>query len=465
MTNDFDFHRQIPSLEPVDVVVCGGGPSGFPAAVAAARAGLRVMLVESGNQLGGVGTSAGISHLLGGRSRDNRHWAVAGIFREVVEDLADAGGAIHPAEIEGSDDAYSPFGWVRGRHSTLAYGVPFDTNQMVALLDRKALDAGIDVTFGTSVTDVVVSDQRVTGVVINSKSGLQHLPCRAVVDATGDADVAAKSGCDVVKGREGDQAMTPATLAFHVGHVDQDALARYIEESGENRFRELIGSLREQGVWKFPYDVFISAQSTEPGTLMINTTRICDVDGTDRRSITRGLMQGRAEINELFPLMKQHFPGFADARIRSVAPSLGIRETRRIVADYVYRVTDLIDARDFDDTIAFSAYGWDLPDPRKPSYQPLHDRKTQMTRPYTPIPYRIMVPRPVGNVVCPGRSVSVERDVLGPLRVMGPCYGMGHAAGLAAVQVARRDCRFSEVDTDSLRRDLREAGAVVDWPS
>src|SRR5690606_10804879 len=160
-------------------------------------------------------------------------------------------------------------------------------------------------------------------------------------------------------------------------------------------------------------------------------------------------------------LMRKHFPGFANARIRTVAPVLGIRETRRIVGDFIYTVDDLVAARDFPDTIGFSGYGWDLPDPKRPSYQPMHGVKRK--RPYTPIPYRCLVPRPIQNVICPGRAISVERDVLGPLREQAPCYAMGHAAGQAAVQVVCDNVAFKNIDIDRFRQELRGRGTVVDW--
>ena len=452
-----DYARALPVWDGYDVVVCGGGPSGIPAALAARRAGLRVLLVEGQGQLGGVTTSAGVSHLLGGRTPDNRHQLVGGIFLEITSELARRGGAIDPRSIDWSGK-YQPHGWHKG---SLGAGVPVDPHLYAALLDEKMLDAGVEVLFFTQFVDAVLRDGRVTHVVLSNKSGLFAVPAAAVVDATGDADVAARSGCEVTRGREADGLMTPATLIFHVDNVDQDALADEIYAQDSPRFRELIQELRARGEWTFPYEIFISVQLARKGTMMINTTRITDVDGTDGRSISRGMMQGRREVLRLLELMRQHFPGFAEAQLKLVAPVLGIRETRRIVGDFVLRVADLVEGAEFPDTIGFSGYGWDLPDPRQPSLQPMHG--VARKRSWTPIPYRVLVPRPVRNVICPGRAISVERDVLGPLREQAPCYAMGHAAGLAAAQAVREDLAFAEVDSDALREALVSAGAIVEF--
>jgi hypothetical protein len=415
-----------------------------------------VLLVEAQGQLGGVTTSAGVSHLLGGRTSDNQRQLVGGIFQEITEELARRGGAIDPRTIDWSGK-YQPHGWHKG---SLGAGVPVDPYLYAALLDEKMLDAGVDVLFFTQFVEPVVAGGRVTHVVLFNKSGLFAVPAQAVVDATGDADVAARAGCQTVKGRPEDGLMTPATLIFHVDGVDQDALAAEIYAQDSPRFRELISDLRARGEWTFPYEIFISVQLAQKGTMMINTTRITDVDGTDGRSISRGMMQGRKEVLRLMDLMRRHFPGFAQAQIKSVAPVLGVRETRRIVGDYVLTVADLIEGADFPDTIGYSGYGWDLPDPKRPSHQPMQGVRRK--RDWTPIPYRVLVPRPVQNVICPGRAISVERDVLGPLREQAPCYAMGHAAGLAAVQAIREGLAFRDVDADALRESLLADSAIVD---
>ena len=446
------FQREIPVAKARDVVVCGGGPSGVAAALAARRAGLDVLLVEGQGQLGGMATSGMVSHWLGGRTSDCRRWVVGGIFRELATEAAERGVALMPKRAK---TKYQPHGWFHGQ---LEAGIPLDPFGVAHLLDEKMAKDGVEVLLLTQAVDVQVSGDRITHVVIFNKSGLAAVPARAVIDATGDGDIAARSGCEVTKGRDSDGLMTPATLQFHVSNVDQGALSAYIHKHNAPRFRKKIQELRKAGEWPFPYDIFISVQLTEPGTMMINTSRLVGIDGTDAASKTQGMVRGRAETQKLLAIMRKHFPGFANARLKAVAPLLGVRETRRIRGPYVLTVADLNAGRDFPDTIGFSAYGWDLPNPKRPSDNPSHGRK----RAVTPIPYRILVPKPVTNLICPGRAVSVERPVLGPLRVMAPCMAMGQAAGQAARQVVQDGAAFAEVDTAKLRGELARAGAIIE---
>lgn len=452
------FTRDIPIIEAYNVVVCGGGPSGIAAALAARRAGNKVLLVEGHGQLGGMSISGLVSHWLGGRTDDGSRWVVGGLFRSITQEATKHGIALIP--LPDASKKYQQHGWYQGQ---LASGIPFDPNAMAAFLDDKIEAAGIDLLLHTQVMDVRVSQNRITHVIIFNKSGLAAVPATAVIDATGDADIAARSGCEYLKGRKSDGLMTPATLQFHVTHVDQDALSAYIHEHDSPRFRKKIKELRQAGEWPFPYDIFISVQLHEKGTMMINTSRLTGIDGTDGKSVTRGMIQGRCETQQLMEIMKKHFPGFQNAKIKSVAPLLGVRETRRILGQYTLTVNDLIEGKDFPDTIGFSAYGWDLPDPKRPSYQPMHEKKVQKKLPVTPIPYRLLVPRRVENLICPGRAISVERDVLGPLRVMAPCFAMGEAAGIAAAQVVQNKSDFRNVDVKMLREELRGNNAVVEW--
>ncbi len=455
-TNNYcDWSPRVPVTGEWDVIVAGGGTAGCAAALAAARQGLRVLVLENQGQLGGTGTSALVSHWLGGRTGDGR-WVVGGIFRELSLEAAREGIALIPTDTD-PPSKYTPHGWLKG----LIHGIPFDPHLMAGFLDRKLSAESIDVLLHTRVVDVTRDGPRVGHVIFHNKSGLQSATAPAVIDATGDADLAALAGGPFDKGRDDDGAMTPVTLELHLDNVDQDAYAAYVYAHDEPRMRQFIERKKAEGAWTQNADIFICVQLTEKGVMMLNSTRVCGIDGTDGASVSEGLRRGRAEIEWLVGFLRGHMPGFAHARVKAIAPMLGVRETRRIRGEYRLTVEDVASGRAFDDTIGLSSYGWDLADPHRPSLQPMHGRPKP---PVTPIPYRILVPQGVDNLICPGRSVSVERDVLGPLRVMAPVMAMGEAAGLAAAQVVREGKAFRDVDVPALRTELLRRNAILETP-
>lgn len=440
-----------------DVVVCGGGPTGVCAAIAAAEEGQSVLLIEGTGQLGGIGTSGLVSHWLGGRTTHPTRWVVGGLFRKLSETAAAKGIALLP-EPE-PDGSHSPHGWTRG--GSIVAGVAFEPFEMALHLEEAALEAGVDLLYFTRVVDVLTDDSSVTNVVMHNKSGFLSAGATTFIDATGDGDVAVFAGCPTQLGREEDRLMTPVTLQVHMDGIDEAALKAYIDEHDAFRFLDEIEEWTKSGEWPFIYNRFISVKMPGVGTFMVNTPRITGVDGTDGGSVTKGMIQGRKEIFMLRDFMRTHIPGCENARVKAVGSSLGVRETRRIVGEFRLTVNDVIDGNAFEDAIAYSGYGWDLPDPHKPSYQPFHDKFKAPS--HTPIPYRVMLPQKMDNLICAGRMISVERDVLGPLRVMGPCMGMGEAAGVAAARVASgRERTFADVDTTALQDRLRERGAILD---
>ena len=455
-----NFTVETNDLPKVDVLVAGGGPAGCAAAVAAARQGLKVLLVERQTVLGGTATAGMVSHWLGGRTPGGR-WVVGGLFREFVEKAVACGAAILPRHPEGK--VYQPHAWL----PWFIHGIPLDPFRLAAFLERTMREEGVGFLYETDVVGVESDrgeDASITAVILHNKGGFFSVPVGAVVDATGDADVAALAGCPFEVGREGDCLTTPASLTFHLDHVDSAALAAAIERDREPKFRPLIAKLRAQGEWPFPYDIFISVQLLEEDVVMINTSRLTEVDGLNATSRTAAYERGRAEALALLDVFRRHFPGFAAAQLKSVAPMLGIRETRRIVSERTLTVEDVRTGHAFPDTIGFSMYGWDLPDPKRPSVQPLVDESggkfvNKVAKALaTPIPFGVMVPRGCANLLCPGRAIGVERDVLGPLRVMAPCMAMGEAAGVAMASLARGVA----VDVGALRETLRANGCLVD---
>ncbi len=451
------FTRSLPLCREVyDLIVAGSGPAGCAAALAAARKGLRVLLVEGEGQLGGTAVSGLVSHWLGGRTSDCRNWVVGGIFRELALEAVRRGIARLPFPNPAGE--YSPHGW--GVGGQLTAGVPFDPFAMAVLLDEITAKAGVEVLLATRAVEVELEGERIRRLVIHNKSGLQAVEASLFVDATGDADLAARSGCGVELGREGDHAMAPASIECHFSHIDLERFRDYINRNKSPRFLKEIEAWQQTGDWPFDYNRLITVLLEGEDTFLVNTSRLCGVDGTDGRSVSAALAAGRRETFQLLEILRRRVPGFEHAAVRAVAGYPGIRETRRLTGDFRLTVADLAAGKAFPDTIGFSAYGWDLPDPNRPSHQPMEGKGAAIAAGLTPLPYRMMLPQPVRNLICPGRAVNVERDVLGPVRVMAPCMAMGEAAGMAA-SIALRRKDFTAVSPEFLRHELAAAGAIL----
>ena len=455
------YQKELKNKAEYDLIVCGGGLAGVAAAVSASRQGLRCALVEDRGYLGGVATGALVPHLLGGGRylADQNRFVhnIGGIFGELSRRMIASGGAIDPEENDYTKK-YNPHGW----NLTLAAGLICDPEQLKLTLEQMCLEAGVSLYYYTRILDATVSDGKIEGVVVHNKSGMFTLGASYFVDATGDADVAFLAGCPTVMGREEDGLTVPVSLEMIMEGIDTDALEAYIYEHDEPRFRKLIARLREEGEWDFIYDVMISVQLTRSDVYMLNTIRQVEVNGIDGDALTAATYKGREENYRLAEVLRKHFPGFENARIRAIAPTMGVRETRRIVGLMTVKNQDLIDGIQPDDVIGYTSYGWDMPDPKKPSLQPMKEQKRGSV--FTPIPFGCMVPLGVDNLICAGRCISSEREALGALRVMAPCMAMGEAAGVAVSLNKKEGRAIRDTDITLLQATLRADGCVLDHP-
>lgn len=437
-----------------DVVVCGGGFSGFSAAYSAAREGAKVLIVEKNGCLGGVGTSGLVNHILGARFIDDGkiYQSIGGLYKTLEERLVTKGFAVDYKKV---DLNLNPHGW----YPSLGIGVVFDGEYIKLELEQMLSEVGCEILYYTHIVDVVSENAQVTGIVVNNKSGTYVIGGKYFVDATGDADICRALGLDFKKGDE-DGGMAAASLEMHVEGVDSEVLSEYMKTTGDLRFRNIIAQLKQNGEWTFDYDIFISVMLCENDKYMINTIRQTGVDGTDAKSLSNAVINGRKENYKLLEIMKKHFPGFKNAKIYKIAPSVGIRETVRIDGEYTLSVNDLINGTMFDDVIAISSYGWDLPHPKKPSFQTFHGIKIKNA--YTLIPYRCLVPKNSRNIITAGRCISVEREVLGPVRVMAPCIAMGEAAGIAAYMSMKENIDFKDINISELKQKISKYGGITD---
>ena len=440
-----------------ELVVCGGGMSGFASAISAASKGIKTLIVERNGCLGGVATSCMVNHLLGAKHVDSSTESlkknISGLFDILADRLISKNYAIDPNKTALYDN---PHGW----YSTLAEGLVVSSEGLKMEMELMCKESGVDILYLSHICDVVKAESSISHIIVHNKSGLFAIEGKYFVDATSDADIAVYCGCPYIKGRETDGLMAPASLMMHLENVNTEKLRTYIRENNEHRFKKLIKVLKEKGIWSFPYDIFICVQLTKPDTYMINTIRQVGVDGTDGSSISNAIIDGRDESFRLFEIVKKHFPGFENSAILRIADNIGIRETNRIKGVYTLTVEDLIENRKFDDTIAISSYGWDLPDPNKPSIQPME--KTKRKNCYTYIPYRSLLPLGIDNLIVTGRSISVQRDALGPVRVMGPCIAMGQAAGLASYLSINSCCSYINIDITNLKNLLVEQNCILD---
>ena len=440
--------------ENYDIVVCGGGFAGFSAAYSAAREGAKVLIIDKNGCLGGVGTAGLVNHILGARLilDDKIYQSVGGLYKTLEQRLVTKGFAVDYKKV---DLILNPHGW----YPSLGIGVVFDGEYIKLELEQMLFEVGCEILYYTHIIDVVSENEQVSGVVVNNKSGTYVIGGKYFVDATGDADICRAFGLNFKKGDE-DGGMAAASLEMHVDGVDSAVLSEYMKTTGDLRFKNIISQLKQNGEWTFDYDIFISVMLCENDKFMINTIRQTGVDGTDARSLSKAVIDGRKENYKLLDIMKKHFPGFKNAKIYKIAPSVGIRETVRIDGEYTLTVDDLINGTMFDDVIAMSSYGWDLPHPKKPSFQPFLGIQKKL--PYTFIPYRCLVPKNSHNIIVAGRCISVEREVLGPIRVMAPCIAMGEAAGIAAYMSMIDNVDFKDINVSELKQKVSKYGGITD---
>ena len=444
---------EAPVIAEVDVLVCGGGPAGTAAAIAAARQGARTFLIEQQGCLGGMGTNALVGTWVGSFSRDGAYPVIKGIYAELVSRLAHEGAAIPAEKDVVSGTRHLGYAAWHGRVT------PFEYEPCKRVCEDMAREAGVRLRYFTSAVSPKVQDGSITGVFVHSKNGMEFVRAKTVVDATGDADIAVGAGCPFVKGRPEDGLLSAPSVFPVLEDVDSAAFERYCRETGDVRLRKIIGSLKADGEWPFDFEILVCCEMTRPGRFFINTGQQKGIDGTNADQVTAAMVAGRHDVQKITELMRKAVPGFAKARLVETSHVLGVRETRRIVGEHTVTVEEVRTGAEYPDTIALSGYQWDMADPKELSKQRMKD--VPMAKPYTEIPYRSLVPRGVGNLIVAGRCVSTEWEALGVLRVMPACFAMGQAAGTAAAMAAETGTPFRSVDTDALRDRLVNRGSML----
>jgi len=443
MSESVSFERQIPVRHDVDVFVAGGGPAGVAAAVAAVRQGAGVFLAEGHSCFGGMGTAALVPAFM--TFGDGEHFLAAGIGEEILDRLHAAGG---------TGPRYDPNRKKRG-------GVDIRAEVLKRVYDELVTEAGVAFAFHTSMVAVESDGSRVTAAICAGKSGLFAVTAKVYVDATGDGDLAAWAGAPFEKG-DAEGAMMPGTLCSLWADVDWEA----VDEGG-------LGAGNRRIEQAFVDGVFTHEDRHLPGMWRVDTTigggnigHTFGVDGTDERSLTEALLWGRESLLEYERYYKQYLKGFERMKLAATGSLLGVRETRRIMGDYVLCLEDFKNRASFEDEIGRYCYPVDIhvARPDRAAYEKFLDEWQNLR--YGPgesygIPYRALLPKGLDNVLVAGRCVSTDRHVQSSIRTMPGCYITGQACGVAAAMAAEEGISPHRLDVAALQQRLIRLGACL----
>jgi hypothetical protein len=387
-----------------DVVVVGGGPGGVCAAVGAAKEGAEVLLIERYGFLGGMATAGLVNpfmpYAIGGER------LTSAVFNELLDRLEDAG-------------------------ALAAGGTVFDDEWMKIILDRMVQEHSVDLLLHSTFAGVEMDGRRITRVQTMGKSGHTCAAATMFVDSTGDGDLATRAGAPVEIGRPKDGLCQPMTLCFRIGSVAGEPSARQLRKE----LTEIFLAAKEAGEIDLPREDVLLFATMAPHIFHFNTTRVIKRDATSVLNMTAAELEGRRS------------PRFKDAYLIKTAAQIGVRESRRVMGEYVLTAGEVVEACKFADGIARSNYPIDIHNPT--------GEGTVIQRPppgeFYEVPYRCLVPKGVENLLIGSRCISATHEAHASLRIMPVVAGIGEAAGIAATWAVREGILPREVDGARLK--------------
>ncbi|MDD4689357.1 MAG: FAD-dependent oxidoreductase [Eubacteriales bacterium] len=413
-----------------DLIVIGGGFSGVAAALAGARGGAKVLLVEKSNCLGGAAANCLVNPFMPywthtDDTRKERIFLSKGIFEEIVNNLKDA-------------------------NATDKLGMVFDEEYTKLLLNRMVLKEGIQILYHSQLIGSNVENGKVVSVNVANKSGIMTLEADYFVDATGDGDLAAMSGCPFHLGREEDNLCQPMTLCFRVANVDVD---RYSPKQTNILYKEF----QKQGKIKNIREDVLTFKNMVDGVIHFNSTRVVKLNPIDAFDITKAEIEAREQVFELVNFMKENCDGFENAQLVSTAMSIGVRESRMMDGEYLLTSEDLVACKKFEDSIAIGNYDIDIHNPEGSGTSHYYFPENC----YYTIPYRSLQPKGVDNLLNVGRCLSSTHEAQASYRIMPICCCTGQAAGTAIAIAVKDKVSCKEVDINKLQTTLKNNGALI----
>lgn len=419
-----------------DILVVGGGAAGTLAAISAARQKLKVLLIEAKGSLGGSRTLMGVDTFNGFYSPGEKVFQeVGGISYEIVERLVTKGVAFIRQNTFGSGPV-----------------VTYDMEELKILYEEMVLEAGGSLLYYTFAPQVNLVGNFIESVTVANKAGIYAIRAKLVIDATGDLDVGANAGEEYeLAGKDGYPVQSLTTI-FYMANVDDDKAFSITQEERTKIMREANKcgkySLTRIGgsIHPTPHYGFVHA----------NLTRIPNIDATDPEALTNAEIEGRRQVKEYVRFLKNEYPGFENAYLACTAPTIGIRETRRLKGEYVLTGDDIRNGAKFDDAVVCCAAPIEDHDAGKDVRWDFLSSGN-----YYQIPYRSLLPKKTDNLIVAGRCLSATHDGQASARNSAQCMAMGEAAGLAAALAVTCGISPRRIDPVDLREALLEQGAIL----
>lgn len=430
-----NYAKTVPVVGEFDVIVCGGGPAGIGAAIAAAEAGAKCALVERFGFLGGMATAGFVDPM--SEFSYNGHRVIGGIPWRFVQELLACKGAI----------VEEP-----------RCNVSFDPEIYKIVAHRMVSQAGVTLFMNSFMADAITENNRVEAVVITGKQGLRALKGRYFIDATGDGDLAAYAGVEMLPQIRDRQ---PGTLCFELSGVDTSTERMHIIHQRNHRFnhqavfvREKFLELRKQGVHVPKFGGPWLCTTVNPGTITVNMSRAA-MDATDDLDYQQAEASMREDVMTLVALLKEHIEEFKNCQLAATATVAGIRESRRIKGMHVMTGLEYVSAHKFEDAIARACHPVDIHLPG--------DEGQELSFPADAgyIPFSSLVPEKVTNLLAAGRMISADADAFAAIRVQAPCMETGQAAGLAAALCCQRGgIAVQELPAEAVVAAVKAAGSL-----
>lgn len=414
-----------------DVIVVGGGPAGVGAALSSARNGAKTLIIEQYGCLGGMWTSGMVMPIWNWENK-------GGIMQEIVDILKE-------------------------RKQTCLTGtlLCFDMEEMKMILDELMVKSGVDILFHTFFSLPIMDGNRVTGVIVENKSGRLAYKAKVVIDCTGDGDVAARAGAEFTIGREGDNLTQPMTMMFRLGEMDYVQAMDYGNYAPYNT-TELYYHMRywakQNGLddKDFGFDRPYILTLPTPHEGLAEMVHIRYKSAIDGKELSDAELEGRRQVKDVMEFFNKNMPQFRHAVLRDTPSQIGVRESRHIIGEYVLSLDDLLEGRKHKDGVCVASFYVDIHQPDKQS----QEGGDLVVKPYH-VPYRSLVPLKIEGLLTAGRCISGTYEAHASYRVTGICLPIGQGAGTAAAIAVKNDVLPRNINVEELTNTLLKDKVIL----